>query len=104
MLSYNSFTAAGGEVTTVYSSLDVTIREFKHKILETLFEDELSRKVASVELVLAEKPLRDDLVALADTGISEDVALLAVLSKRTTECLCEQDTPLFLRDPGVRHS
>ena len=75
---------------------EATIGEFKSKILEIFCDDELSSKVASVELVLAEKPLLDDSVTLADSGISEDVAVLAVLSKRTAECLCKEDAPFDL--------
>ena len=87
-------------MTTVNASLDATIGEFKRKILQTFFDDELSRMVASVELALGEKPLLDDSVTLADSGISEDVAVLAVLSKRTAECLCQQEAPLDLCDPN----
>ena len=48
----NSFSAAGGEVTTVDAWPDATIGEFKSKILQTFLEDdELSRTVTSVELV-----------------------------------------------------
>ena len=87
-------------MTTVNASLDATIGEFKDDILQTFFDDELSRMVASVELALGEKPLLDDSVTLADSGISEDVAVLAVLSKRTAECLCKQEAPLDLCDPN----
>ena len=92
----NSFIAAGGEVTTVDARPDATIREFKHKILETFFDDKLSRKVASVKLAVAEKPLLDNSVTLADSGISQAVAVLAVFSKKTVECLCAEDAPLDL--------
>ena len=80
---------------------EATIGEFKSKVLEIFFDDELSRKVASVELALGEKPLLDDSMTLADRGISEDVGVLAVLSKRTAECLCKEDAPFDLRDPDT---
>ena len=94
----NSFTAAGGEVSAVDARPDATVGEFKHDVIQTFFDDELSRKVASVELVFAEQPLLDETVTLADSGISEDVVVLAVFGRRTAECLCAEDAPFDLCD------
>ena len=86
-------------MTTVYSSLDATVGEFKNNLIETLLDDEVSKKLALVELLLAEEPLRDDSVTLAETGIAEDVVVLAVRSQRTASCLCAAQADFDGNDP-----
>ena len=87
-------------MSTVDAWLDATVGEFKHQVLQTLLDDEVSKKVASVELVLAAEPLWDDSVTLADSGISEDVVILAVWSQRTASCLRAADADFDLGDPN----
>ena len=81
---------SGGEVTTIDASPDTTIGEFRSLVLQTLRpdDDELTRKVSVVELILGETPLPEDSDALTlwESGISPEAAVVAIFSKRSVVC------------------
>ena len=94
---------AGGQVTPIHASPDTTIGEFKGLVLQTLRpdDDELTRKVSVVELILGETPLPEDSdsLTLQERGVSPDAAVLAIISKRSVECLRKEDGPYDLHVP-----
>ena len=76
----------GGEVVTVYASSEMSVVEFKQLTLETLFEDEFTRRVTSLQLVLGERSLEDS-KTLHEESVTTDAVLLAVLGTRMVECV-----------------
>ena len=92
---------SGAEVTIIDASPDTTIGEFKLLVLQTLRpdDDELTRKVSVVELILGETPLPEasDALTLAESGVAPDAAVLAVFSKRSVECSGHSDSAYDLR-------
>ena len=93
----------GGEVTPIHASPETTIGEFKGLVLRTLRpdDDELTRKVSVVELILGETPLPEDSdsLTLAESGVPPDVAVLAIFSKRSVECCRKEESSYDLRVP-----
>ena len=87
-----------GEVTMVHASPDTTIDQFKDLVLQTLRadDDELTRKVTAVQLVLSEKELQGPADTLEDSGVSADVDVLAVFSTRSVECVEQKRAPYDL--------
>ena len=98
---------AGGEVAAVDAAPDTTIGEFKGLVLETLRpdDDELTRRVSSVELVQGKKRLLDDAATLAESEVSADAGVVAVISKRLVKRRRKGDNesgdkaPIDLNDP-----
>ena len=86
---------AGGEVAAVDATPDTTIGEFKGLILQTLRpdDDELTRRVSLVELVQGKKRLHDDVATLAESGVSSDAGVMAVISKRLVKLRRKDDAP-----------
>lgn len=83
----------GGEVTTVDASPGTTVGEFKRLVIEILHkdDDELTRKVTFVDLVLGEKPLLEESATLSEIGCSPDVPVLAIFKQRCVECIRWKD-------------
>ena len=83
----------------VEAAPDTTIDQFKDLVLQTLRagDDELTRKVTAVQLVLTEEELPDTSDTLKNSGVSADADLLAVFSTRSVECVEQTGAPYDLR-------
>ena len=98
---------AGGEATTVDAAPDTTVGEFKGLVLRSLRPDDdaLTRRVTSVELVLGKKRLLEDTATLAESGVSTDTVVMAVLGKRSVKRQRREDLddkdPHDLMDPDI---
>ena len=101
--SFPLVVSPGGEVTPIHASPETTLGEFRSLVLRTLRpdDDELTRKVSVVELILGETPLPEDLdsLTLAESGVSPDAVVPAVFSKRSVECCREEESSYDLRVP-----
>ena len=92
----------------VEASPDTSILEFQDLVLETLRrdDDELTRRLTSVKLLLGEKELQETSATLAESGIHPDTAVIAVFSRRIVQCASKQDADCDWEDPkrllGVR--
>ena len=84
---------AGGDTVTVFAAPDTTVGEFKGLVLRSLRPDDdaLTRRVSSVELVLGKKRLLDDTGTLAESGVSADTVVMAVVSKRSVKLRRKDD-------------
>ena len=104
---YDSSSAfAGGEVTAVDAWPTTTVGEFKRLVTEALRkdDDELLRRVTVVDLLLDERPLSDDSATIAECGLSNGKAVLAIFKQRCVECVRWQDAKedLTVADNPVR--
>ena len=76
----------------IEATADTTVDDFKEVVLKTLFEDEFTRRVTVVDLLLGEKRM-ESASTLADSGVSSEAEVLAVFSTRLVECIRMQDAP-----------
>ena len=85
----------------VEASPDTSILEFQDLVLETLRrdDDELTRRLTSVKLLLGEKELQETSATLAESGIHPDTTVIAVFSRSTVQCASKQDADCDLEDP-----
>ena len=97
---------AGGEVTAVDAWPTMTVGELKRLVTEALLkdDDELLRRVTVVDLMLGERPLVEDSATIAECGLSNDKAVLAIFKQRCVECVRWQDSQedLTVADNPVR--
>ena len=89
---------AGGEVTTVEALETTTVGEFKRRIVEALRkdDDDLTKGVTVVDLLWGEQPLLEDSATIAESGLSNDKAVMALFKQRSVECVRWQDCPVNL--------
>lgn len=88
----------GGEVTVIHVSVETTIGELKQLVLKQQLreDDELTRSVTSVELLLDGKKLVENFTTLVESGVSADAALLAVFSAGMVTCGRKEEAPYKL--------
>ena len=55
-----------------------------------------------VELVVGEEPLRNNAATLAESGVSGDTAVLAVLRTRSVRCVRKEEAAYSLDDVDAR--
>lgn len=93
----------GGEVTVIEAALDTTIDAFKDLIYQALRPDDdwLTRKVTQIDVMLGARLLEGS-QTLAQSGVSHDVAVLAVFSQRCVECESQGSAAYDLTDES-RH-
>ena len=84
---------AGGDAAIVEAPATTTVGEFKRLVIKTLRtdDDEPTRRVTVVDLLLDEKPLLEDSATIAESGLSDDKAVLAIFKQRCVECVRWQD-------------
>ena len=77
----------------------MTVGELKRLVIEALRkeDDEQTRRVAVVDLLLGERPLSEDSATIAESGLSNEEAVLAIFKQRCVECVRWQDAPEDLR-------
>ena len=85
----------------VEASPDTSILEFQDLVLETLRrdDDELTRRLTSVKLLLGETELQETWTTLGESGITPDTTVIAVFSRRMVQCACKEDAKYNLEDP-----
>ena len=99
LVGFSSFEPLlGGEQSLVEASMETKISDFKALVLEKLVEDDLERRVICVDLTVGERQLEDS-KTLAESDVNADVAVLAVLRKRSVECIRKQEAPYSLNEP-----
>ena len=69
--------------------------QFKRLVVEALRkdEDDLTKRVTVVDLLLGEQPLLEDSATIRECGLSVDEAVLAIFKQRCVECVRWQDCP-----------
>ena len=84
----------------VEASPDTSILEFQDLVVDILRkeDDELTRRLTSVKLLLGETELEETSATLAASGIHPDTTLMVVFSRRTVQCASKQDAKCSLED------
>ena len=91
-----------GEVTLVKASHDTSVAEFKNLVYRALRpeDDELSRKLTVVDLMLGETHLAEGSATLEESGVTPDTPVLVVFGTRCVECVRREEAPSSLTNRG----